>query len=91
MRNKSLKTAFLLAVMTAKLMSEIHALSISLMFLQWKADGSSVTLWPNISFLTKVLSPSHINQAIELEAYHPPPFGSQLEERTSFLRPVQTL
>lgn len=78
----SMKTAFLLAVTTAKDVSEL-ALSFSLMCLRWKADVSGVTLWPNISFPPKVLSPSHINQAIELEAYHSPPFRSKVKERAN--------
>ena len=38
-----------------------------------------------------VLSPSHINHAIELEGYHPPPFRSQREERDNLLCPVRAL
>ncbi len=82
----SMKTAFLLAVTTAEHLSELHTLSsISPMCLQWKADGSGVTLWPNVFFPPKVLSPSHINQAIELEAYHSPLFRSKVKERFQFV------
>ena len=67
LRNASMKTAFHLAITTAKHVSDL-------------TDGSGVTLWPNIAFLPKVLSPNHVNRAIELGPYHPPPFSSQLEE-----------
>ena len=75
LRNASMKTAFHLAITTAKRVSDL-------------SDGSGGTLWPNIAFLPKVLSPNHVNQAIELGAYHPPPFSSRLEERDNFLCPV---
>ena len=87
----SMKTAFLLAVTTAKRVSELHALSISDACLRWKASDSGVTLWPNVSFLPKVLPPSYSNQAIELAAFHPPPFTSEAEERAHLLCPVRAL
>ncbi|XP_061566118.1 H-2 class II histocompatibility antigen, A-U alpha chain-like [Cololabis saira] len=87
----SWKTAFLLAVTSAKRVSELHALSVSPTCLRWKADSSGVTLWPNVAFLPKVLPPDHANQAIELAAYHPPPFESRVEERANLLCPVRAL
>ena len=87
----SIKTAFLLAVTTAKRVSELHALSISPACLRWKADGTGVTLWPNVSFLPKVMPPDYVNQAIELAAFHPPPFTSEADERAHLLCPVRAL
>ncbi|XP_048033544.1 uncharacterized protein LOC125259710 isoform X2 [Megalobrama amblycephala] len=43
----SFKTAFLLAITTAKRVSELHALSVSGPCLHW-SSGSSVSLWPNL-------------------------------------------
>ena len=87
----SIKTAFLLAVTTAKRVGELHALSISPACLHWKADNSGVTLRPNVSFLPKVLPSGYVNQAIELAAFHPPPFTSVEEERAHLLCPVRAL
>ena len=49
----SAKTAFLLAITSAKRVGELHALSVSQMCLRWYPDGSGVTLLPNPSFLPK--------------------------------------
>ena len=67
----SMKTAFLLAMATAKRVGELHALSVSQACLRWHADGSGVVLWPNPSFLPKRLSPHHVNQSIEWTAFNP--------------------
>ncbi len=64
----SFKTAFLLAITTAKLLSELHALSVSAPCLRWSADFSSVSLWPNPAFLPKILSPHFMNTPIVLAA-----------------------
>lgn len=69
----SLKTAFLLAITSARRVSELHALSVSASCLQWNPDGSGVTLWPNTAFLPKVLSRFHCNQPIHLVQFDPPP------------------
>lgn len=57
------KTAFLLAISSAKHISELRALSVSESCLIWILDGSGVTLWLNTAFLPKVLSCTHLNQA----------------------------
>ena len=56
-----------------------------------KANDSGVILRPNVSFLPKVLPPSYINQTIELAAFHPPPFTSEVEERANLVCPVRAL
>ncbi len=43
----SLKTAFLIAISSAKRVSELNALSVALQCLQWGPEDSKVTLWPN--------------------------------------------
>ncbi|KAK0135107.1 hypothetical protein N1851_029077 [Merluccius polli] len=49
----SAKTAFLLAITSARRVGELHALSVSESCLRWNSDGSGVTLWPNAAFLPK--------------------------------------
>ncbi|KAK7878709.1 hypothetical protein WMY93_030948 [Mugilogobius chulae] len=65
----SLKTAFLLAMASGKRVSELHALSISETCLRWNADGSGVTLWPDASFLPKVVSTVGSTQPLQLARF----------------------
>lgn len=67
------KTAFLLAICSAKRVSELHALSVSSECLRWRAEYAGVSLWPNPFFLPKVVSPQTVNQAIEMETFQPDP------------------
>ncbi len=73
LRSLSWKTVFLLAISSAKRVSELHALSVSDDCLRWKTDYSGVSLWPNPAFLPKILNPSTVNQAVELAAFKPDP------------------
>ena len=84
----SYKTAFLLAITSAKRVSELHALSTSDTCLRWNPDGSGVTLWPNTAFLPKVLATAHLNQPIRLAQFNPPP-GEQTDQLK--LCPVRAL
>ncbi|XP_073671778.1 uncharacterized protein [Paramisgurnus dabryanus] len=83
----SIKTAFLLAITSAKRVGELHALSVSNSCLRWNSDGSGVTLWPNTAFLPKVLSSSNLNQPIHLAQFTPP----EGEDRLQRLCPVRAL
>ena len=85
----SYKTAFLLAITSAKRVSELHALSISDSCLRWNPDGSGVTLWPNTAFLPKVLSTAHLNQPIRLARFNPPP--GEGTNQPELLCPVRAL
>ena len=67
------KTAFLLAICSAKRLGELHALSVSGDCLRWKADDTGVSLWPNPAFLPKVVNPQTVNQVIELSAFQADP------------------
>ncbi len=60
----SLKSAFLLAIATARCVSELHALSVSPQCLRWGPECKQATLWPNSVFLPKLLSPQYINKPI---------------------------
>ena len=84
----SYKTAFLLAITSAKRVGEIHALSVSPSCLRWNSDESGVILWPNTAFLPKVLSTAHLNQPIRLAQFVPRPEDTG---RTSLLCPVRAL
>ena len=83
----SAKTAFLLAINSAKHVGELHALSVSDSCLRWNSDGSGVTLWPNMAFLPKVLSSLNLNRPIHLAQFIPPTG----EERLGLLCPAQAL
>ena len=85
----SCKTAFFLAITSAKRVGELHALSVSDTCLRWNPDGSGVTLWPNVAFLPKVLATSHLNQPIRLAQFNPPPGESA--DRLELLCPVRAL
>lgn len=52
----SMKTAFLLAMASAKRVGELQALSVCESCRQWNPDGSGVTIWPHVSYVPKVTS-----------------------------------
>ena len=62
----SKKTAFLLAMASAKRVSELHALSVHESCCRWNPAGSGVTLWPNAAFLPKVASPASHTGPLQL-------------------------
>lgn len=83
----SLKTAFLLAITSAKRVGELHALSVSESCLRWGPEGSGVTLWPNVAFLPKTLPRGHVNRPIYLARFVPPAADDDLR----VLCPVRAL
>ncbi len=83
----SVKTAFLLAVISAKRVGELHALSVSDSCLRWNSDGTGVTLWPNTAFLPKVLSSSNLNRPIHLAQFVFP----EGDDNLTLLCPVRAL
>lgn len=85
----SLKTAFLLAICSAKRVGELCALSISEDCLRWRPDGTGVTLWPNPAFLPKVLNSQFRNQVLEVVQFQPPSQADQQNLLT--LCPVRAL
>lgn len=85
----SCKTAFLLAIVSAKRVGELHALSVSQSCLKWAPDGSGVTLWPNTAFVPKVLSHSQCNQPLRLARFQSTAEGT--EDRAKLLCPVRAL
>lgn len=87
----ALKTVLLLALTSAKRVSELQALSISPACLQFAPGLSRVRFRPNPAFVPKVLDSAHSYPAVELEAFHPPPFSSDEERRLNCLCPVRAL
>lgn len=65
----SLKTAFLLAITSGKRVGELQALSVHESCCRWNADGSGVTLWPDASFMPKVLSSASSTQPLQLARF----------------------
>ena len=85
------KTAFLLAITSAKRVGELHALSVARDCVRWNSDGSGVTMWPNPAFLPKRLSAFHVNQPIRLTAYAPQPGAEGLHPGGVLLCPIRAL
>lgn len=87
----SMKTAFLLAVTSARRISELHALSVHDDCCRFSPDGSSVVLRPNPAFLPKVLTEFHLSQSVELRSLSSPSVGEEVEQDQSALCPVRAL
>ncbi|XP_025766655.1 uncharacterized protein LOC112848041 [Oreochromis niloticus] len=85
----SLKTALLLALASAKHISDIHALSIHKQCTRFTRDNSRVILRPNLAFVPQ--NPYLQCTPLELEAFCPPPFSSPEQERLDAVCPVKAL
>ena len=79
----SARSAFLLAITSAKHVWELHDLSVSDSCLRWNSDGSGVYT----AFLPKVLSLSNLNRPIHLAQFTPP----EGEDRLGLPCPFQAL
>ena len=87
----SLKTAFLLAVTSAKRIGELQALSVHRDLYRFRPDDGGVVLRPNPAFLPKILSETHLNQVIELSPFFDlQSTGVQRQDRSP-LCPVRAL
>lgn len=87
LKHLSLKTAMLVALTTAKRVSDIHALSVSPECARF--GETRVVLKPNPAFIPKNLL-SACNP-VELLSFHPPPFASEEDRRLHCLCPVRAL
>lgn len=87
----SLKTILLLALVSAKRVGELHALSVHRTCLVFGPDDSKVTLLPNPAFVPKVSDSAYNCSALELCAFYPPPFSSEEERKLHTLCPVRAL
>jgi len=82
---------FLLAMVSAKSVSELHTLSVIDVYMHWNSDGTGLTLWPNPSFFPKRSPPAHFNQIIELAAYDPSYLQGKEASSVELLCPVMAL
>lgn len=87
----ALKTALLLALTTAKRVSELHALSVHSSCMMFAPGVQKVTFRTNPAFVPKLFDQAGAVQSVDLLAFHPPPFASPEEERLHSLCPVRTL
>ena len=89
----SVKTAVLLAMVSAKRVRELQYMHFSTQpsCLTLAEDGSKAVLWPNSTFLPKVLSSSHVNQPLIIAAFHLPPYSSQESRELHTLCPVRAM
>ncbi len=81
----SFKMALLLALASAKRVSEIHAFSVHSACLQFMSGDAGVFLKPNPAFMPKIL------KAIMLRAFYPPAFVSLEQQKLNALCPVRAL
>ena len=89
LRFLSLKTALLVAMVTAKRVSDIHAFSVSEECTRFSPDGTRVTLVTNLAFVPKNQLRTCV--PVDLMEFSPPPFASAEEERKHSLCPVRAL
>ncbi|KAK7906753.1 hypothetical protein WMY93_015365 [Mugilogobius chulae] len=86
----ALKTVLLLALTSAKRVSELQAFSVSPTCMQFAPGLSKVHLRPNPAFMPKV-EPAYSCPTLEIAAFHPPPFSSPEEQQLHSLCPVRAL
>ncbi len=86
----SFKTALLLAMASAKRVSELHALSVHPSCTKFSLSGDRVFLRPDPAFMPKCF-PAFTCEVIERSAFHPPPFSSEEDQRLNALCPVRAL
>ncbi|XP_016375724.1 uncharacterized protein LOC107714402 [Sinocyclocheilus rhinocerous] len=87
----SLKRVILLALVSAKRVCELHALSVHRACLDFSPDDSKVTLLPNPAFVPNVSDSAYNCSALELLPFYPPPFSSEEERKLHTLCPVRAL
>lgn len=83
----SFKTALLLALASAKRVSDIHAFSVHPNCLQYGMGDTQVVLWPNLAFENHTL----VCLPLDMSAFYPPPFSSSEQEQLHALCPVHAL
>ncbi|XP_056116182.1 uncharacterized protein LOC130092366 [Rhinichthys klamathensis goyatoka] len=84
----SFKTALLLALASAKRVSEIHALSVHSACTQFMPEDAGVVLRPNPAFMPKIVNSI---TPLELRAFYSPPFASSKQQKLNELCPVRAL
>ena len=87
----SAKTALLLALTSAKRVSDLSALSVAPSCLRIQGDGSSAILRPNPAFTPKSITSSFRSRVITLNGFSLPPHQSEEEATAHLLCPVRAL
>lgn len=87
----SLKTAFLLAITSARRIGELQALSVHRDCCRWLPDGQGVVLRPNPAFLPKSLSDFHLSQSVELRSAPTGGLDQEAAQRLRALCPIRAL
>lgn len=77
-----LKTAFLVAIASARRISETHALSVHI-------DEKGVIIWYNNAFLLKALSEFQLSQSVELQSAPTWGFNQEVAWHQAALCPVR--
>lgn len=91
MKILSLKTVLLVALVSAKRVGNLAALSVHPSCLSISQDSTTAVLRPNPAFQPKVIAAGFKSTVITLSAFCPPPFGSEEEERLHLLCPVRAI
>ncbi len=86
----SFKMVLLLALASAKCVSELHALSVPSSCTYFSLSGDKLFLKPNPAFMPKCF-PALTSEVLELSVFHPPPFSSTEDQRLNALCPVRAL
>ncbi|KAJ1101564.1 hypothetical protein NDU88_006631 [Pleurodeles waltl] len=89
LRLLTFKTVFLVAITSARRVSELQALSSKPPYLSVHPD--KVLLHTRAFFLPKVVTPFHVGQSITLPTFYAPPHPSHEEERLHRLDPKRAL
>ena len=89
MKMLSFKTVLLIALATAKRVSDIQALSVHPDCTRFSENNHRVLIMANPTFVPK--NPLLECVPVQLEAFHPPPFVTQEQERLHSLCPVRAL
>ncbi|MGL4804411.1 MAG: hypothetical protein ACRC15_04575, partial [Cetobacterium sp.] len=85
----TLKTIFLLAISSLKRVGDLQALSVSPTCLEFAPGMVKAFLYPRAGYVPKVLT--NIPNPIVLQAFCPPPFSNQEQEKLNLLCPVRAL
>ncbi len=80
----SFKTALLLALASAKCVSDLHAFSVHSACLQFMSGDAGVVLKPNPAFMPKIVKAII---PLELRAFYPPTFASSEQQKWNALCP----
>ena len=89
LKHLTLKVALLIALTTAKRVSDLHALSTSPDCMRFDERSSKVALKANPAFIPK--NAHSVCVPVNLQAFHPPPFASEEDRKLNSLCPVRAL